>query len=324
MNLIGKKGGGTSGGSGNIPATDTKTVSTMSQSDFITALQGYQSTGDRTFFQNISTLGKAIGEAVYKVQKTEPVQETQTSPMKHKTKASPKVEEGRTEEPPKEKTPWELAGDTMTNTILNANSTIGAFAQGIAMTGEPLSGLAVGALNVALSSKEGQEALGALSEALAPVVTLLGQILAPAIKMIAEAFKWLYSNIFRPVGNMIVEIWNGIARAINGLLGWAGVHLGEMNKLPDYGDEAVKENTKAIKEQTAMMKNTPTGLKVASMAWASIIPVQTQQQIEKIAPNENKRQTVIQITGDVYGYDDFAAKVKRVQSESNYVLNGGY
>jgi hypothetical protein len=65
--------------------------------------------------------------------------------------------------------------------------------------------------------------------------------LGPILEAVAKIFLWLYNEIFVPVGNFIIDIfvaignfiadiWNGIASAINFLLGWAGVNLGKMGK----------------------------------------------------------------------------------------------
>jgi phage-related protein len=66
--------------------------------------------------------------------------------------------------------------------------------------------------------------LGAM---IAPILSALG----PIIKIIGDAFVWLYNNVIRPFANAIIwvgnAIYNGIAKAINFLLGWLGVHMEE-------------------------------------------------------------------------------------------------
>jgi hypothetical protein len=94
-----------------------------------------------------------------------------------------------------------------------------------------------------------------IDEILAPIIgvlrifgKLLGMIIVPVLRIlgpileaVAKIFLWLYNEIFVPVGNFIIDIfvaignfiadiWNGIASAINFLLGWAGVNLGMMGK----------------------------------------------------------------------------------------------
>ncbi len=88
-------------------------------------------------------------------------------------------------------------------------------------------------------------------EPIAYVLTILGktigailvpiiQILAPIIKAVADVFIWLYNKAIVPFINaiifvlntikaMVAYIWNGIASAINAVLGWAGVHVGYMS-----------------------------------------------------------------------------------------------
>lgn len=93
--------------------------------------------------------------------------------------------------------------------------------------------------------------LGPVADAvLAPLIgilTILGKVvgaqlvavfeaLAPVIDIIATAFVFLYNYAIMPLANAVIfvvnmiynlltGIWNAIAKAINSLLGWAGVHL---------------------------------------------------------------------------------------------------
>ncbi len=93
----------------------------------------------------------------------------------------------------------------------------------------------------------------ALNEALAPLIgvfftmgELLGKILVPvfdivgrAAQALATVFVWLYNNVFRHIGNVIIKFFGGVFNtiigainifisAINALLGFAGVNIGKL------------------------------------------------------------------------------------------------
>jgi len=84
------------------------------------------------------------------------------------------------------------------------------------------------------------EVIGPLvDQLLAPIVGILkiiGQvmgktlipilnILTPVIEALANIFIWFMNKVMVPVGNFVIDIWNGIARVLNWALGWAGVHI---------------------------------------------------------------------------------------------------
>jgi hypothetical protein len=84
------------------------------------------------------------------------------------------------------------------------------------------------------------EVLGPLiEEALAPLLGILkifGKIMAatlvpvlnlltPVIELVAKVMLWFANKVMIPVANFIINIWNGIARMLNALLGWAGVEI---------------------------------------------------------------------------------------------------
>lgn len=84
------------------------------------------------------------------------------------------------------------------------------------------------------------EVLGPLiEEALAPLLGILkifGKIMAatlvpvlnlltPVIELVANVMLWFANKVMIPVANFIINIWNGIARMLNALLGWAGVNI---------------------------------------------------------------------------------------------------
>lgn len=67
---------------------------------------------------------------------------------------------------------------------------------------------------------------------LTPVI----QLLVPVIKLVADVFIWLYNKVLLPAGNGLITVFNlvyngivgvmnGIAIAVNFLLGWMGVHM---------------------------------------------------------------------------------------------------
>lgn len=78
-----------------------------------------------------------------------------------------------------------------------------------------------------------------INQALAPIVgclKIVGKILAavlvpvlniltPIIDALAEVFVWFMNKIMIPVGNFIIDIWNGVAWALNQALGWLGVNI---------------------------------------------------------------------------------------------------
>jgi len=71
--------------------------------------------------------------------------------------------------------------------------------------------------------------LGAtIGQMLAPVISALG----PIIKVIGDAFVWLYNNAIRPFANAVIwvgnALYNGIAKVLNFLLGWLGVSIDEI------------------------------------------------------------------------------------------------
>jgi len=70
---------------------------------------------------------------------------------------------------------------------------------------------------------------GQLIAPLVPIVDILVRILTPVIRAVAAVFAW--------VADVVVGIWNAIAKTINALLGWLGVHIPTIEKdwRKDYG-----------------------------------------------------------------------------------------
>ena len=50
-------------------------------------------------------------------------------------------------------------------------------------------------------------------------------VLTPVIEALANIFIWFMNKIMVPVGNFVIDIWNGIAKVLNWALGWAGVNI---------------------------------------------------------------------------------------------------
>jgi hypothetical protein len=64
-----------------------------------------------------------------------------------------------------------------------------------------------------------------LGTVLSPILTLF----SPIITALATGFVWFYNNVMLPVGNAIIMVgnwmYNTVAKTVNTLLGWLGVHL---------------------------------------------------------------------------------------------------
>jgi hypothetical protein len=103
--------------------------------------------------------------------------------------------------------------------------------------------------------------LNVLGSALGDMLVPILEALSPVILALSEAFVWLYNNVIVPVGNLIYSmmatVWNGIAAAINFLLGWLGVKLEYMdaslavldritlNDVQSAGESTVSDSTSA-------------------------------------------------------------------------------
>ena len=116
----------------------------------------------------------------------------------------------------------------------------------------PLAGLGpgLGALQIAFESMVTviqplvQDVLRPLIGIFVIIGKIVGKLLAPvflvlgaAAKVVGDIFTWLYNNVFRHVGNLILSIWNGIADVLNTLLGWAGVNLKKAALLEEMDTE---------------------------------------------------------------------------------------
>lgn len=81
----------------------------------------------------------------------------------------------------------------------------------------------------------------ALAQTLAPVISqtalflrLVSAALQIAIvpsRLLGRAFEWLNNKVIIPFGNAIIDLVNGIIRAINWVLGWAGVDIPYLERL---------------------------------------------------------------------------------------------
>jgi len=116
-----------------------------------------------------------------------------------------------------------------------------------------------------------------IDQALAPLLGILtifgqfiGQILAPVFKILAlvieplaKIFVWFHNKIMKPIGNALITligtIWNGIANAINFLLGWLGVHLNTMDIGASMIQDISTEQVSAVGASTISSGSTSTG-----------------------------------------------------------------
>jgi TP901 family phage tail tape measure protein len=87
---------------------------------------------------------------------------------------------------------------------------------------------------------------------LADSVMPIFSILTPIIDLVAKGLLWIANDIFIPVGNFCLEIWNGIATTINAVLGWLGVHI---STVPLMTAQGVQVQVAAVEDDS----NTPTG-----------------------------------------------------------------
>ena len=88
------------------------------------------------------------------------------------------------------------------------------------------------------------DALKPLLGILRVIGKFLGGILAPSFhilgavtKLVGQVFQWLYNNVFKHVGNVIIQVYNAIADVINFLLGWLGINIAKAALLEDIDIE---------------------------------------------------------------------------------------
>ena len=161
------------------------------------------------------------------------------------------------------------------------------------------------------------------------------QILFPIIKSAGVALVW--------VAKVTAQAYNALAKAINWALGWLGVKLntiniGDLNEaiqdLTDLTwDEAMAraKNIEELENATEALRNVPEGYKIAltrfqaamgavpamataggptTMATMASVTTVTSSPVNEVASTQ---QIIIQ--GDVYGWDDFKAKVDQANHE---------
>lgn len=83
-----------------------------------------------------------------------------------------------------------------------------------------------------------------MAKSLIPILN----ILTPVFNLLAKVMLFFANKIMIPVANFIIGIWNGIAKVINKLLGWAGVKLKYADKIDPVGlgettDDGTGDNT---------------------------------------------------------------------------------
>ena len=96
--------------------------------------------------------------------------------------------------------------------------------------------------------------LNVLGSALGDILVPILEALSPVIQALAVAFVWLYNNVIIPVGNaiysMVANIWNGIAAALNFLLGWLGVSLAYMDNRLEVLSKITLDDVQSAGEST--------------------------------------------------------------------------
>lgn len=171
-----------------------------------------------------------------------------------------------------------------------------------------------------------------ISTTLSPVFQVLGVILSnlilPVMRLLFPVFK-IFGLAVLGLAIGIGEAWNAIASAINWLLGWLGVHLGlidtpglkdSFNELKDLTWEsamAMGEAADAARD-LAHEFNVVRGFKRATYEWGAATPAGGSG---IAALGAGGQQTVINIQGDVYGYDDFARKVREATAGARITTN---
>ena len=70
-----------------------------------------------------------------------------------------------------------------------------------------------------------------MTDLISKITTSVSNALLPVIDILAKVLTWLYDSILVPIGNVMIDIVNGIIVALNTTLGWLGVNIKLMNKL---------------------------------------------------------------------------------------------
>lgn len=147
--------------------------------------------------------------------------------------------------------------------------------------------------------------LNVIGSALGDMLVPILEALSPVIEALATAFVWLYNNVIVPVGNLIYSmmatVWNGIAAAINFLLGWLGVSLAYMDTQLEVLDKISLDDVKASGESTVSDSTSTTSASYASQS----ITVNIYQQ------------------GILIGDDGMATLARTVRDEIDYLAYKG-
>lgn len=87
----------------------------------------------------------------------------------------------------------------------------------------------------------------ALGAALRPVFGILKILLVTTevtirlllipLQLLGAVLTWLYDSIIVPVGNAIIDMFNGLFTMLNNLLGWAGVHINLIRRLTTTAEQ---------------------------------------------------------------------------------------
>jgi hypothetical protein len=71
---------------------------------------------------------------------------------------------------------------------------------------------------------------------------LVNILVIPALKLLGKGFAWLNDYAIVPFGNFIISAINSVISLINNALGWAGVHINEIEKLSTTSELAAAED----------------------------------------------------------------------------------
>lgn len=92
-------------------------------------------------------------------------------------------------------------------------------------------------------------ALGAIAPLVKILVGIVRILLTP-LQLLGDAFEWLYNEIIVPIGNKLIDILNGVIRALNTI---PFVEIKQIERLKVIGD-AAEEIADALEQQTKDIK----------------------------------------------------------------------
>ena len=109
-----------------------------------------------------------------------------------------------------------------------------------------------------------------LAQVLAPFISLIAinlrglsaalQFAQIPVKLLGQAFAWFNDSVIVPIGNAIIDLINGVIRAINKALGWLGVdidyikHVQTTAEIADQ-EEAIKDRMEEISDEMQALRD---------------------------------------------------------------------